>query len=154
MCILSLDSSTLPSASMTPGKVSREADRAGALTAATLLRGGISACCRLMLPGSSLTVSGVFPLECKSSMHVCRVCDHALKFAVIPGGLLPTSYLRGSALKWAKRQLPQGQDPAHKNTRNLPREHFQLCFSHIHATGSHMTVPLKFSPHSRWSPSL
>lgn len=36
MCILSLDSSTLPSASMTPGKVRRAPGRAGELTAATL----------------------------------------------------------------------------------------------------------------------
>lgn len=40
MCILSLDSSTLPSASMTPGMARRAADRAGQLTAATLLRMG------------------------------------------------------------------------------------------------------------------
>ena len=37
MCILSLDSSTLPSASITPGKVRRAAATAGEHTAATLL---------------------------------------------------------------------------------------------------------------------
>lgn len=37
MCILSLDSSTLPSASMTPGKVRRAPGRAGELSAAILL---------------------------------------------------------------------------------------------------------------------
>lgn len=37
ICILSLDSSTLPSSSMTPGKVRRVPGTAGKLTAATLL---------------------------------------------------------------------------------------------------------------------
>lgn len=37
ICILSLDSSTLPSSSMTPGKASRVPAPAGKLTAATLL---------------------------------------------------------------------------------------------------------------------
>lgn len=43
MCIRSLHASTLPSASMTPGRVSRAAARAGELTAATLLCGRTSA---------------------------------------------------------------------------------------------------------------
>lgn len=38
MCILSLDSSTLPSASMTPGRLRRAADTSGELTAATPVR--------------------------------------------------------------------------------------------------------------------
>lgn len=38
MCILSLDSSTLPSASMTPGRLRRAAGTSGELTAATLVR--------------------------------------------------------------------------------------------------------------------
>lgn len=46
ICILSLDSSTLPSSSMTPGKVSRVPATAGKLTAATLLWMATSGRCR------------------------------------------------------------------------------------------------------------
>lgn len=66
MCILSLDSSTLPSASMTPGRLRRAAGTSGELTAATPVRrrtsGGevfrrLAVCpavCRDGLPPSSI----------------------------------------------------------------------------------------------------
>lgn len=59
MCILSLDSSTLPSSSMTPGKVRRVPDTAGTLTAATRLWKRTSGRCRPpseAASGSSISV--------------------------------------------------------------------------------------------------
>lgn len=156
MCILSLDSSTLPSASMTPGKVSREADRAGALTAATLLRERTSACCRLMLPGSSPTDCSGFPLKYKMPMHVCRFCDHTQKFAVFQGTPLTSMFLSVTRCEFGQASPPPigSRYGSQKWLNSAQGVIFQFCFPHIHPTGNHMTVPLKFSSHSRWSPSL
>lgn len=60
ICILSLDSSTLPSSSMTPGKVSRVPATAGKLTAATLLWVATSGRCRE--PSAA---------ACETSISVC-----------------------------------------------------------------------------------
>lgn len=66
MCIRSLDSSTLPSASMTPGRVSRAADWAGELTAATFLCRRTADC---WLSGVLLSSAAGFSLE---SIRACR----------------------------------------------------------------------------------
>lgn len=118
MCILSLDSSTLPSESMTPGKVSREADRAGELTEATLLllRQRTSG---TRLPGLRSSAagwrSGSPPWPSRPSMR-----DENLTYSSLTAFLsLNNTYFPCIILSWVRKNEPQNNQWGKKRSPEL-----------------------------------
>lgn len=153
-CALSLDSSTLPSASMTPGKGSRAVARAGQLTGATALWGWTSFwSCPAVCPEPTSVIWSI-RAHVSRSHNVGRYrgarpawwCLHRAATLDKPA----SSYTRAHTFsRWA--ESTGGLDGLVKEYVAF-KETLALWWEALGAAGSHMTAPWDQSQaaHSRW----
>lgn len=165
MCILSLDSSTLPSASMTPGKVRRAPGRAGELSAAILLwrqtparrlsgeLASSSAICRALPPPSILRACS-FTLRAGEGDLLWRAATteprRANKRSSFDRLLLPwiqSSHDRLPPASWTHSR-PQNFFGKFQRGVASPMDSRSAFWESYDCT-----LRFAFGPHTRWSPT-
>lgn len=164
MCILSLDSSTLPSSSMTPGKVRRVPDIAGTLTAATRLWKPTSGRCRPPSEAACGSPISVCWIDRRTGEEVELLWRAAAARPFSPKNRHPPTRRRvpspPETRDWKPGMVSSNSgDPTdtgrETNFKGKVRITSAAPRTLTASFGSHMTAPWGPSPgpHSRWLPS-